>query len=293
MGLLASIPAPPGPLILELGSFKLRWYGTLIAIGILVAFQLGRRELGRRGIDPEKAYTLAAWCVPGGVIGARLYHIATDWERFSGHPERLLQVWNGGLGMPGVILGGAIGAAIGARRAGIAPLVAFDSVAPGLILAQAIGRFGNYFNQELFGGPTDLPWGLEVDPAFRPDAYATATTFHPTFLYESLWDLAICAALLLLARALWQRLPAGSLFALYLALYGAGRVVLEGIRIDPAAMIGGLRFNQLLFGVVAVLGAAWFLRGLAVARRTPPPAPPAPPKPVDAVPGARGRRARS
>jgi len=166
---LLSIPSPSDPLIAELGPLKIRWYGTLIALGIVLAGWLAGRELERRGYPPGRAYAIAVWCVPGGVIGARLYHVVTDWDRFSGHLERIPLLQQGGLGMPGVIVGGAIGAWIGARRVNIPALEVFDVLAPGLILAQAIGRWGNYFNQELFGGPTDLPWGLEIDPAHRPE----------------------------------------------------------------------------------------------------------------------------
>jgi phosphatidylglycerol---prolipoprotein diacylglyceryl transferase len=266
--LYASIPSPSSPLIVEFGPFKLRWYGTLIAIGILLAGYLAMRELRRRGHDPEVAYQIASWCVPGGIIGARLYHVATDWDRFFGHLAKIPALWEGGLGLPGVIAGGALGAAIGARRAGVPVLVAFDCIAPGLVAAQALGRFGNYFNQELFGGPTSLPWGLEIDPAHRPARYAADPTFHPTFLYESVWNLIVCLVLLQLSRRMWSRLVPGTIFAAYLALYSPVRALLESVRVDPAQMLFGVRFNQILFSAVFVASSTWFL--LAWRRRRPP-----------------------
>jgi phosphatidylglycerol---prolipoprotein diacylglyceryl transferase len=264
---LLSIPSPSSPVIATLGPFTLRWYGTLIAIGILLAGWIVKRELIRRGLDGEAVYTIAMWCVPFGVVGARLYHIATDWGRFSSHLDRLLQIWQGGLGLPGVIAGGALGAWIGARRVGIRPLVVFDAIAPGLIAAQALGRWGNYFNQELFGGPTSLPWALEISPSHRPAGYAQYTTFHPTFLYESLWDALVFVALLVLIRRWWRWLPAGGVFAAYLAGYSFGRFWIEGLRIDTAQYVAGVRFNQVLFGVVCLAAAGWFAWAFRRARR--------------------------
>jgi prolipoprotein diacylglyceryl transferase len=270
---LAFIPSSSSSVIVSAGPLTLRWYGLLIAIGVLLAGWIVKRELQRRGIDPERVYTLATWCIPGGIIGARLYHIATDWGRFAHHLSQLPQIWNGGLGLPGVIIGGATGAAIGARRARIPMLVAFDAVAPGLIAAQALGRWGNYFNQELFGGPTRLPWALEIAPSRRPAGYEQYATFHPTFLYESLWDILVFCALMILVRRGWRRLPPGAVFAAYLAGYSFGRFWIEGLRIDTAQYIFGVRFNQVLFGVVFVLASAWFAWALRRSRtRGSPPA---------------------
>ncbi len=255
---LLSLPSPSSPFIFELGPIHLRWYGTLLAIGVLLAGWMAKRELRRRGLPSDRVYTVAYWCVPMGIVGARLYHVATDWDRFSGHLAHIPLVWQGGLGLPGVILGGTLGAYIGARRAGIPPLVMFDCIAPGLAAAQALGRWGNYFNQELFGGPTSLPWGLEIDPVNRPAGYAASATFHPTFLYESLWDFGVMLLLYWLIRRAWQRLPPGSIFAAYLAAYSFGRFLVEGMRVDQAQYLGSFRFNQVLFGVVFVLASTWF-----------------------------------
>jgi len=254
--LLASIPSPSSPFIFSLGPFSPRWYGTLLALGVVLASYIVSRELARRGRDPDATYTVAAWAVPAGVIGARLYHVATDWSRFSGHLERIPKLWEGGLGLPGVIAGGAMGAYVGARRAGLPPLVIFDCVAPGLVLAQAIGRFGNYFNQELFGGPTSRPWGLEIAAVHRPAEYIGNATFQPTFLFESLWDVGVAVILFILIRRLWRQLRPGTIFLAYLALYGVGRTWIEGLRIDPAQMLGPVRFNQVLFATVAILATA-------------------------------------
>jgi prolipoprotein diacylglyceryl transferase len=263
---LAFIPSPSSSVIGSLGPITLRWYGLLIALGVLIAGRIAQRELVRRGIDPERVYTLATWCIPGGILGARIYHIVTDWGRFSHHLSRLPQIWQGGLGLPGVIVGGAIGAAIGARRARIPVLVAFDALAPGLIAAQALGRWGNYFNQELFGSPTRLPWGLEIAPAHRPNGYEQYATFHPTFLYESIWDVLVFCALMILVRRWWRRLVPGAIFAAYLAGYSFGRFWIEGIRIDTAQYIFGVRFNQVLFGGVFVAASIWFARAVRRSR---------------------------
>ena len=161
---LASIPSPSDPFVFHLGGLAPRWYGILLAAGILLAILITRRQLALRGRDPGLAGEVAVWAVPCGVVGARLYHVATDWSAFSGHLENIPLIQQGGLGIYGALLGGALGAVVGARRAGIPLLVVLDCAVPGVALAQALGRFGNYFNQELFGGPTSLPWGLEIDP---------------------------------------------------------------------------------------------------------------------------------
>jgi prolipoprotein diacylglyceryl transferase len=218
-----------------------------------------------------------------------VYHVVTDWERFSGDVGNVVKIWEGGLGMPGVIVGGAIGAAIGARRAHLPVLTMFDCIIPGVLLAQIIGRWGNYFNQELFGGPTDLPWGLEVDERFRPDAYATSETFHPTFLYESLANVVVLLLLFWLIRNYWRRLEPGTIFAAYLTGYGFVRFWVEGLRVDPAHEFGGLRLNQWVFAVVFVLAGAFLVRALL---RMAPPEPPAAAAagPRTERPGARGRQ---
>jgi prolipoprotein diacylglyceryl transferase len=264
---LLALPSPSSPYVFQAGSFGLRWYGLLIAVGIALALFIARREFRRRGWDPEDAYSVALWAVPAGIIGARLYHVITTWERFSGDPIAILQINQGGLGMPGVIAGGAIGAWIGARRAGLPVAGVFDAIAPGLVLAQAIGRWGNWFNQELFGRPSDLPWAVEISPQFRPAAYADVVTFQPTFLYESLWNLGVFAALMLLViPRLWDRARPGTIFAAYLVLYGMGRIWVEALRIDPTHVILGVRLNDWVFAIVVLVAGAFLIRSLRTLR---------------------------
>jgi prolipoprotein diacylglyceryl transferase len=228
---------------------------------VLVGALVARREMARRSLDPDLAYAVALWVVPLGLVGARLYHVATDWStRFAGHWERIPQVWEGGLGIYGALLGGIIGAAIAARRYGVALPVLLDCIAPGAAFAQALGRFGNYFNQELFGGPTRLPWGLEIAVQNRPAGYVQYATFQPTFLYESLWCILVGVVVLAVSRRAWWRLPGGTLLCLYLALYSAGRFFIEGLRIDPAHEIGPFRLNQVVAAVVFLVAGAMFVR---------------------------------
>jgi prolipoprotein diacylglyceryl transferase len=199
------------------------------------------------------------WAVPFGIVGGRLYHVVTDWRTYfgpGGEPVRALYVWQGGLGIWGAVTLGGVGAWIACRRRGLSLPVFGDAIAPGLAVAQATGRWGNWFNQELFGEPTDLPWGLEISPQHRPTGYADVDTFHPTFLYESLWNLTIAGLVVWLDRRL--RLGHGRAFALYVALYAAGRLPIELLRIDPATRVGGLRVNVLVAGAV-LLGALAYL----------------------------------
>jgi prolipoprotein diacylglyceryl transferase len=259
--LVAYIPSPSSRFLLQEGPIQIRWYGLLLAIGVLVGSAIARRELRRRSLDPDLAYAVALWVVPFGLVGARLYHVATDWSaRFAGHWERIPEVWEGGLGIYGAILGGMLGAAIAARRYGISLPVLLDCIAPGTAIAQALGRFGNYFNQELFGGPTRLPWGLEISVQNRPPGYEQYATFQPTFLYESLWCLLVAAVVLYVSRRWWTRLAGGALLCLYLSLYSFGRFFIEGLRIDPAHHIGSLRLNQVVAAIVFVVAGAAFIQ---------------------------------
>jgi prolipoprotein diacylglyceryl transferase len=267
VAVIASLPSPSSRFVVRAGPLDVRWYGLLIAVGAVVGWWLARRELRRRGIDEEVAATVALWTIPFGLVGARLYHVVTDFELFRGHLERVVDVTQGGLGLPGVILGGAIGAAIGAHRSGVQPLVMFDVIAPGLVVAQAIGRWGNYFNQELFGGPTSLPWGIRIDPANRPPGYAVYGVFQPTFLYESLWDALVLLGLLwLIPRVVGQARP-GAIFLAYLAGYSAGRLVLESMRVDYAHRLLGLRVNEWVFGATLIVAGALSARLLLPALR--------------------------
>ena len=244
----------------ELGPFALRYYGLCIAIGIIVAASLTGRELERKGLDGTLALDSLFFIVPLGFVGARAYHVITDYELYSGDPfPGVFEVWNGGLGIYGGVVGGFIGLLIFARIRGISPWSFADAVAPGLVLAQAIGRWGNYFNQELFGRPSDLPWAIRIAPENRPVGYTDATSIHPTFLYESIWDLIVCLILLWVARRFAERLKTGDILVLYVSLYSFGRFFVESLRIDPAFLIGGTIRGNLFVSSVLALGFAMIL----------------------------------
>jgi prolipoprotein diacylglyceryl transferase len=241
---LAYIPSPSQG-VWHLGPIPIRAYALCIIAGIGAAIWLTQKRWVPRGGRKEDVFDIAIWAVPLGIIGGRLYHVITDPELYfkaGEQPIRALYIWDGGLGIWGAVALGAVGAWIGCRRLNIRLSAFADAMAPGLILAQAIGRWGNYFNQELYGDPTKLPWGLLIDPAHRPAATPNIATYQPTFLYESLWDLA-CVALLLWADRKWE-FHSARLFALYAACYTAGRGWIEALRDDHANHILGLRLND-------------------------------------------------
>lgn len=252
-----SIPSPDQGTLM-LGPVPVRGYAVMILIGIVIGLWLANRRWQQRGGLNGTVYDVAVWAIPFGIIGARLYHVISDWQLYFGSDGAgvlaALKIWEGGLGIWGAIAGGALGAWIACGRRGI-PLARFaDAVAPSLILAQAIGRWGNYLNQELFGRPTDLPWGLEIDPANRPAGFESYETFHPTFLYESLWNLGVFVVLIWADRRF--RMGHGRVFALYVLLYTMGRVWIEALRIDTANEILGLRLNiwtSIIVGLAALL----------------------------------------
>jgi prolipoprotein diacylglyceryl transferase len=253
LAVAAAIPNPPWNAI-EIGPLSLRLYGAAIALGALVALTISQRRWVARGGRPEDVAAIAWWAVPAGLVGARAYHVVTDWHRFDGRWLHALAIWEGGLGIPGGLLAGVLTGVLVARRRGLSVPALLDVVAPALLVAQAIGRLGNWFNQELFGRPTDLPWGLRIDPQHRPPGLTDVATNHPTFLYEALWNLALAGALVLVGRRLGPRLRPGQLFTGYVAGYAAGRLWIESLRIDPATEIAGLRVN--LWVAVLVLLAA-------------------------------------
>jgi prolipoprotein diacylglyceryl transferase len=263
---VASIPSPSDG-VWYLGPLPLRGYALSIIVGIAVAIWIGERRWRARGGQPGVVMDVAVWAVPFGIIGGRLYHVITTPQPYfgeGGQPLDVVKIWEGGLGIWGAVALGGVGAWIGVRRRGI-PLPAFgDAIAPGIAVAQAIGRWGNWFNQELFGGPTDLPWGLEIDVQHRPSGYLDVETFHPTFLYESLWLLLVALVLVVVDRR-W-RLGHGRVFALYVALYSAGRLVIELMRIDPANEIFGMRVNVWV-SILVTAGAVVYL--VVSARRAP------------------------
>ena len=253
--LFGSIPSPPFQ-ELVLGPLHFRMYGLCIALGVLASVTLARRRWAARGGDPEDITTVALVAVPAGLIGARLYHVITDWPDLYSDgrwwPNAFL-VWKGGLGIPGGVLLGALAAIFMARRMKMDWKLMADAAAPALPIAQAIGRLGNYFNQELYGRPTGLPWGLQVEnPPLR---YPVETLFHPTFLYEGLWNLALAGLIVFLGRKLV--LKPGRWFAVYILGYGIGRLWVESLRIDFANEIFGLRVNTWISLFAIIGGATW------------------------------------
>ncbi|MDN5893554.1 MAG: prolipoprotein diacylglyceryl transferase [Nocardioides sp.] len=258
---LLSIPSPEQG-VWHIGPFPLRAYALCIIAGVIAAIWIGERRWVARGGQAGQMADLAIWAIPFGLVGARAYHVMTDWELYFGegkNPVTALYVWRGGLGIWGAIALGALGAYIGSRVMGIRFTSVLDTLAPGVLVAQALGRWGNYFNQELFGKPTDLPWGLEIDAAHRPEGYLEYATFHPTFLYECLWSLAAFAFLIWLDRRF--RLGYGRVMALYVVFYTAGRGWIEYLRIDDVQLsdVFGLRFNVWVSIILFVAAAVAFL----------------------------------
>ncbi|WP_340538736.1 prolipoprotein diacylglyceryl transferase [Nocardioides sp. GXZ039] len=258
-----TFPHPPGDGVWNLGPFPIRGYAVCIIIGIVAAIWIGEKRWVARGGRAGAVQDLAIWAVPFGVVGARLYHVATDWEKYFGegkNPITALYVWRGGLGIWGAVALGALGVWIWARRNDVRISAMLDVLAPGVIVAQAIGRWGNWFNQELFGKQTDLPWALSVtDDIARENGYPPGTTFHPTFLYECLWDLGIFGLLIWAERRF--KLGYGRVFALYVMGYTLGRGWIEYLRIDAVQLdnVLGLRFNVWTSIVLFVLAAIYFV----------------------------------
>lgn len=264
---LAYLPSP-GQGVWQLGPLPVRAYALCILVGIFVAVYITDRRWRARGGGPGQIGDVALWAVPAGIVGARLYHVMTDWTTYFGADGAgfvaALRIWQGGLGIWGAVTGGALGAWYACRRYGLLLPPLGDALAPGLAVAQAIGRWGNWFNQELFGRPTTLPWGLQIDPANRPAGYEQYATFHPTFLYESLWCLVVAVAVWWLDRRF--RMGHGRVFAAYVALYSLGRLCWELLRIDDATLILGIRVN-VFTSVLVGLGAVLYI--VISARRVP------------------------
>jgi prolipoprotein diacylglyceryl transferase len=230
---------------LHIGPLQLRAYGLCIALGVWAAVVVCARRFRARGGDPGLISIIALWAVPAGILGARLYHVITDYELYfskGGHPLNAFKIWDGGLGIWGGIAAGVLTGEWVAHRHHADVKLLFDCVAPALPFAQAIGRWGNWWNQELFGKPTTLPWGLKISVSHRPTAYINYSTFHPTFLYESIWDLCVVGIVLAVERRF--KLRKGSLLAVYVAAYTFGRFFTEYERIDFAHKIGPLRLND-------------------------------------------------
>lgn len=254
----ASIPSPSQG-VWWIGPIPLRAYGILIMIGMVLGVWWAQKRYAARGGNPDVLLDAALWGVPLGIVGARTWHVVTHLQDYVGQgidPMRMFYVWEGGIAIMGGVLGGALGVWLSLRRAGqrLGPVA--DSAAPALLLAQAIGRWGNWFNQELFGSPTQLPWGLEIDQAHLPPGYPVGTLFHPTFLYESLWNISMVLVILWVERRFV--LKTGQVFALYLIVYPLGRFFIENIRLDEAYVFFGLRANAWAALVIFLLGCVLF-----------------------------------
>lgn len=257
---LLSIPSPPinG---WQLGPFFLHIYALCLITGIIAAWMIGNRRWQARGGTPEQFETIVLVAIPIGIIGARFYHVMTHLGDYFGpgrDPWSALRIWEGGIAIYGAIGFGALGAWLMCRRAGVKFTSLGDSLAPGIAIGQALGRLGNWFNQELYGQPTDLPWGLEIDPAHRAPGFEQYATFHPTFLYELIWNLLVAGILIWADRRF--RLGRGKVFALYAALYGFGRFFTEGIRLDYSYdTFGPIRFNQFVAALICLVALAVFI----------------------------------
>jgi len=263
MRLPASIPSPTISSF-QVGNVTVHFYALIILLGITLALIIGGSRLKARGAEAGVVLDVALWAVPFGIVGGRLFHVATHAGDYFGagkDPKSILYIWEGGLAIYGALIFGLVGAVIGARFAGIRLGAFVDAIAPGLLLAQAVGRWGNYFNEELFGKPTDISWlGLEIpasNPAF-PAGLPAGTLFAPTFLYEMLWDLLGVFLLLWLERKLQLRW--GRLFSLYLVYYSIGRFFIESIRIDVSDIFLGLRTNQWSAIAGIILGIVFYIR---------------------------------
>ncbi|KKD39781.1 prolipoprotein diacylglyceryl transferase [Limnoraphis robusta] len=260
--LLAFEFTSPGPIMIQLGPIAIRWYGFLIASAVLIGVTLSQYLAKRRQVNPDLIGDLAIWLVIGAIPCARLYYVAFEWENYADNPASMFAIWQGGIAIHGAMIGGIIAALIFAKIQKVSFWQLADLLAPAVILGQAIGRWGNFFNSEAFGSPTDLPWKLYIPLQNRPPEYANFEYFHPTFLYESLWNLGVFALLLnLFFRGLQGKPPLklGTIFLVYFAAYSSGRIWIEGLRTD-SLMFGPLRVAQLvsLSGILLGLaGLAW------------------------------------
>jgi len=254
--------ASPGPILFELGPFIVRWYGLLIASAVLIGVSLSQDLAKRRNVNPDLLGDLAIWLVLSAIPAARLYYVLFEWEQYSKRPDQIIAIWNGGIAIHGAIIGGTLAALIFARLKKVSIWQLADLVVPSLILGQAIGRWGNFFNSEAFGRPTNLPWKLYIPPQQRPLEFINFEYFHPTFLYESLWNLMVFGILMtLFFRDLKRRshLKVGTLALIYMVAYSAGRVWIEGFRTD-SLMLGPLRIAQIVSLseiALGLLGLAW------------------------------------
>lgn len=252
----------PGPILFEWGPLTIRWYGFLIASAVLIGVSLSQYLASRRRVNPDLISDLAIWLVIAAIPSARLYYVLFQWQEYAQHPDQIIAIWKGGIAIHGAVIGGLIASLIFAKLRRIPFWQLADLVAPSLILGQAIGRWGNFFNSEAFGRPTNLPWKLYIPPERRPVGYENYAFFHPTFLYESLWDgmvFVILVGLFFWGLKAKSKLKVGTIFLVYLIAYSCGRFWIEGLRTD-SLMLGPLRIAQIVSLVcVAVggLGLVW------------------------------------
>src|SRR5262245_2807171 len=253
--------ASPGAIAVQIGPLVIRWYGILMATAIVVGLWLAHRQAKRDNLPADDIISAAQWGILAGLVGARLYEVVFNWDYYGQHPAKILAVWEGGLAIHGGLIVGPLVGAWLAHRWRLPVLRCLDVAAPSLALGQAIGRWGNFFNEEAFGQPTNLPWKLYISPAHRPPGFNQYEFFHPTFLYESLWDFAVFLALFVWLRPRMRAHP-GALFFVYIGLYSIGRFAIEAIRLD-SFWLGSIRVPQLasVIGVlIAVIGIAWSRR---------------------------------
>lgn len=256
---------PPG---FNIGPIPIRFYGIIIMLGAVAAAFLAERLARRKGMNSEVVWDVFVWVLIGGIIGARIWHILTPppsmeaigltTEYYLTHPLDAIAIWNGGLGIPGAVIGGAIALYAYTRRHKMSFAVWADIAAPAVALGQAIGRWGNYFNQELYGAPSDLPWAIQIDPQYRLPEFANEDTYHPTFLYESIWNLLNLFLLLWISRRFKDRLKPGDVFLIYLIVYPVGRFFLEFLRLDSSEVLG-INANQTLMAIVALCSTGFLL----------------------------------
>ena len=250
----------PGSIALQIGPLAIHWYGIVIGVGIVLCYLYILSELRRRGLTEKPIDDMAFWLVLSGIIGARLYYVAFSWEYFSVYPMEILKIWKGGLAIHGALIAGAITYAIYMWNKKLSWKGYLDIMLPGILLAQGIGRWGNFFNNEAFGTPTSLPWKLFIPEQFRPSQYIDSSYFHPTFLYESLWDIAGFILLAVLSRKWFPKgaginakIPNGSIMALYFIWYSFGRFFIESLRTD-SLYLGPLRIAQLMSATLFCMG---------------------------------------
>ena len=251
----------PGAIAFQIGPLVVRWYGILMALAIVVGLWLGHREARREGLPADDIISAGQWAILAGLVGARLYEVVFNWDYYGRYPSKIIAVWEGGLAIHGGLIVGPLVGAWLAYRWRLPVLRGLDVAAPSLAIGQAIGRWGNFFNEEAFGRPTDLPWKLYISPPHRPPGFGQYDYFHPTFLYESLWDFGVFLLLVVWLRPRWRARP-GALFFAYVGLYSVGRLVIESLRLD-SFWLGNLRVPQ----VASVIGILIAILGVLVTTR--------------------------